>query len=440
VIIGFGSAGYSSLMTIKRENPRAEVVIVDPKDYDLMHSCGLPYSIEGLIDEGELYQDIHLNRMGVEKIKAIVEEIDVKKNIIRAVIGDEEVEITYDFAIIATGSKPLIPQIKGMNNVYNKGLYSLTSIEDLKNIKAGLDKKGAGIVIGAGSIGLETAIALKRYLERIVVFEVREHVLPGIVDPDISKTVEEYLISKGIDLRLNSRVIEVKGENFFEEIITEDGIIEAGIGILATGFKANTDLAQKSGIEFEDNGIIVDSCLKTSIDNIYAAGDCISGWSVIDNRKIPAKLATSAYKQGRIAGLNVSGKEERYRGSTGSFVTKIGDLEVAGVGYNSDTSKNNKFVPISGKIKMNILPDYFPSNSKIFIKVILDKKTGKILGAEAVGKYGVVERINLISMAIEFNISVGDLARVELAYCPAVGDVYDPLHRSIDFAIRKIKK
>ncbi len=138
--------------------------------------------------------------------------------------------------------------------------------------------------------------------------------------------------------------------------------------------------------------------------------------------------------------MNMMGKETDYKGSAGTFVTRIGNIEIAGTGFTFETAVQKGYKPVSGKITAHILPEYFPNNSQITIKIIFDGNTGKILGGQAIGEKGAAERINIISTAIEFNISIEELGRTELAYCPAVSEVYDPLLRAIDFGLRRMKK
>lgn len=437
-IIGFGSAGYAALMAVKKENPGAEVQVVDPKKHDLLHTCGLPYSLEGIVREGDLEQDINLKRMGVSRIDARAESIAAEEKKIAVRRGEEILEISYDAAIIAVGNTPAIPPMKGIEDALHRGLYTLTNLNDLSRIKDRLKTSRIGIVIGAGAIGLETAIALKNYVESVMVIEMTDQVLPGILDKDISTILEKHLADAGIKLYLNSRVEEVKSDGEFRGVIVSDDLIEADIGILATGFRANTEMAIRSSIECDSHGIVVDDHLRASLPGLYAAGDCISARSVIDQSGIGAKLATSAYKQGTIAGINAAGGNEEYRGSAGTFVSRIGELEVAGTGYNTEVARARGYEPVTGKIATYLLPEYFPGGSTITIKVIVDRG-GKILGAQAIGESGAAARINLMSMAIECSIPIQELMRVELAYCPPVSEIHDPLMRALDFGMRRMR-
>jgi len=440
IIIGFGSSGYAALMAVRKTDPGAVITVIDPKEHDLQHPCGLPYSIEGIVRAEDLVQDVHLERAGASRIRAAAVKIDPSRKCIIAVQNNKTIEVEYDAVIISTGYTPLIPPVKNIRNLLNRGVYTLTDTKDLERITSTLEGCVSGAVIGAGAIGMETACALRRHLERVCVCEMKEQVFPGILDRDISKTVEEYLCTCGIELRLGARVEEITGDAAPFSIKAGDENLEADIIILAAGFQANTGVADESSISCNENGIIVDTSMRTSMENVYAAGDCVSSWSVIDRNPCGVKLATSAYRQGTIAGINAAGGSAEYMGTAGTFVTRISELEVAGTGFNTETATLRGFRPAAGKIKAGILPDYFPGGNEIQFKIISDSATGKIIGAQAAGAGGAAERINLVSMAIEFGIPLDDFRRTELAYCPAVSEVEDPIMKAVDFNLRRIRK
>ncbi|MCP4138543.1 MAG: FAD-dependent oxidoreductase [bacterium] len=440
VIAGLGSAGYAAVMGIKRKNPKAVITVVDPKEFDLLHPCGLPYSLEGIVAQEELHQDINLSRMGVDKVTGRAKQILAEKKTLLVETAGGEEPVEYTALIIATGNRLLIPKIPGLESALGHGLYPLMNTGDLSKIKNDMAKTGTGIVIGAGAIGLETAVALKKHMETIKVLEGKDFVLPGVLDPDMAKVVEEYLGNIGIELVTKTTVMGIEGDNSFSGVVANNEKIEAGVGILATGFTADTTLAESSGLEYTANGITVDRFLKTGAEGVYAAGDAVSGWSVIDGSLLGAKLATSAYKQGTIAGVNALGEAVEYRGSAGTFVTMIGELEVAGTGFTTEQAKARGYNPASGKIKTGILPEYYPGNREISIKVIFDKTSGRLLGAQAIGEKGAAERVNIVSAGIEFGIRIDEISRLELAYCPAVSEVYDPLLRAVDFGLRRMKR
>ncbi|MCX7679533.1 MAG: FAD-dependent oxidoreductase [Spirochaetes bacterium] len=385
-IIGFGSAGFASLMAIKKTDPHAEVTLIDPKPYDLFHPCGIPYAVEGIVSLHSLMQNVAIEKMGVKKFVGRAEAIDWKnKRIYAHSERGDGVEIIYDDAIICTGSIPHIPPIRNINDFLKKGVYTLVSSHDVDAVNAAIAGANSAIIIGGGAIGLEAAVALKKRCAHVTVFEMKPQLLPGVLDSDMSRLVENHLAALGIECALNAAVEEIVGETSCEGIIASGNFVATQICMIATGFLPNDEIAIKSGITTEKWGIVVDSMLCTSAPHVYAAGDCIAAWSCIDGKKIPVKLATSAYKQGTIAGENASGKKRHYKGTAGTFVTKLGDLEVAGTGYSSEAAFRAGYTPIAGKITSRVVPDYFPAQDTVTVKVISDKKTGKLLGAQAVG-------------------------------------------------------
>ncbi len=435
VIAGLGSAGYAALMTIKRINPKAHIVVVDPKEKDIVHPCGLPYALEGMVNEEELQQDIFLSRMNVEKVKGKVHSVDpTKKEIV--VNNDTTIyKVQYDKAILCTGYKPLLPPVTNIERYIQSGVYTLSSIADLKQIKEKIKEKSRAIVIGAGAIGLEVAYALKVCGLSVTVIEAKE-VLPQAVDSDMAGIVAEYCTSQNIELVLHSPVTAIEKRYSEFGIITMDKEYTADIVIAATGFAANCDWADNSSFETTRFGIVVNEHLQMQHD-IYAAGDCIQNWSVIDKKPFGVKLATSAYKQGIIAAENVMGIHSKYRGTAGTFVTKIGDMEIAATGFSTNVAKERGFSVIAGKISATVKPEYFPKNERLTFKILCDTK-GKIIGSQAIGS-GAAARINIISLAIEFGLTIDELMRFEMAYCPAVSEVNDILYKACEFAKRRLK-
>ncbi|MFA5519107.1 MAG: FAD-dependent oxidoreductase [Spirochaetota bacterium] len=440
VICGFGSAGYSAMMTLKRLNPKAQITIVDPKKSDLVHPCGLPYALEGIVEKESLAHNIDLVRMGVLKKTGKCSDISPLSKTLKINTDTGVEEIKYDKLLISTGYKALMPPVENLEKHIDKSLFTLAGNGDLEKISSRLKNSSKAVVIGAGAIGLETAFALKKHLDEVTIIEKQNQILFNTLDPDMSAIVETFLVANGIKLIKGSSADRFNGEEKLLSVTCDSSEIEADLGVLASGFVPNIAAIKNSGIKTESQGIVVNRFLETSEKDIYAAGDCISGWWVIDGSPSKGKLATSAYKQGTVAAMNMMGKETDYKGSAGTFVTRIGNIEIAGTGFTFETAVQKGYKPVAGKITSHILPEYFPNNSQITIKIIFDGNTGKILGGQAIGEKGAAERINIISTAIEFNISIEELGRTELAYCPAVSEVYDPLLRAIDFGLRRMKK
>lgn len=435
IIAGLGSSGYAALVTIKRINPKAQVVVIDPKGSDIVHPCGLPYALEGKVNEHDLEQDIFLSRMNVEKIQGIVHIVDSAKKEIVVHHEDTIHTVPYDTVILCTGYKPLLPPVSNIEQYINSGVYTLSSIADLQRIKKDIQGKARAIVIGAGAIGLEVAYALKENGLLVTVIEAKD-VLPNAIDGDMAELVKEYCHTNGINLVLNSAVKSIEKNNGTFLVKTQDKEYAADIVIAATGFAPNCEWAVHSSFETSKWGVIVNDRLQVQ-PSIYAAGDCIQSWSVIDKKPFPVKLATSAYKQGIVAAENAMGVPSTYKGTAGTFVTKVGDLEIAATGFSTHVAQERGFSVIAGKISATVKPEYFPGNERLTFKVLCDK-TGKLIGAQAIGS-GAAARINIISLAIEYGLTVDEILKFEMAYCPAIGEVNDLIFKACEFAKRRMK-
>ncbi|MGL4369942.1 MAG: NAD(P)/FAD-dependent oxidoreductase, partial [Spirochaetota bacterium] len=440
VIAGFGSAGYAALTALRRLGCRDEIIIIDPKDYGLLHSCGIPYAFEGKADPEKIRQTIDFAQMGAKKIQGYLRTISPKDRALHIDSAGKIISASYDALLLCTGSSPVIPPIPGIDRIMGNGLYTLANAGDLELLKEAAGRGTHGLVIGAGAIGLEGAAALITDISSATVIEKKDHILPGALDADMARDLQVKLERAGLSFRLNSCVEKILPCDKFCGVTAGGADIPADIGILAAGFRPRTDAASAAGIRTESLGIITDRHMRTSEEGIYAAGDCAVTVSVIDGRPITAKLATAAYRQGICAAHSMMGMDKEYRGSSGTFATKVAGYEIAGTGFTSSAARERGYDPVIAKITANILPDYFFTNDEITVKVIADKKTGILLGAQCFGRNGAAARINIISAAIENGLTPAQIESVEYAYCPAVSEIYDPLSRAIDGVLRRIIK
>jgi pyruvate/2-oxoglutarate dehydrogenase complex dihydrolipoamide dehydrogenase (E3) component len=438
VIAGFGAAGFAALSTLRRLGCRDRIVVIDPKPYDLLHPCGLPYALEGKADKTLLTQMIGLDRMCSEHIYGKCTGIN-KNHSIEVETENGRISIRYDNLLLTTGSSPLIPEIGNIRNFMGNGVFTLVNASDLDAIVSWCAGKKTAVVIGAGAIGLESAVALSSMGMSVTIIEAREQILPGVLDPDMAVLVEESVTRNKIVIKTLHTAEYVDGNGKMGIIHASGTDFPYDICILAVGSVPNIAAALECGIICEKQGIVVDDMLRSSERDILAAGDCAATRSLIDGKIIPAKLATSSYRQGVVAAHVIAGHEKKYMGSAGTFVSVIGDCEVAGTGFTSDAAKTRGFDPVIAKISARVYPEYMKNDAEITIKLIADKKSGKVLGAQSVGREGAAPRINIVSAAIEWGATIDQIERIELAYCPAVSEVQDPLLRAVDGIRRRIR-
>jgi NADH oxidase (H2O2-forming) len=418
VIIGLGAAGFGAALAAKKQDRKAEITILDEKDFDLMHQCGLPFVLDGKIKYfSDLMYDINAERMGMKLLsRCNINKVDFSKKRIHYKKKGREEEAVYDRLIIAVGSKPFIPPISTKNKV-----YTVHNINDTKEIQDNIKKGKKAIVVGAGAIGLEVAAALNEKGMRVKVMDMVEYTFPKSIDRDMSQIIEEKLNERGIKLELGQKISEIK---------------ENAVVVMATGVKPNIDFLADSGIKIHKFGIEVNERMETSVKDVYAAGDCCCIKSFINNEKVPSQLANNAYKEGAVAGTNAAGGNDRFKGMLGTFVSMVDGIEISATGFNSFFADCYGIKTVNGKAKGKSKPIWFGDSGELTIKLIADEN-GRILGGQAIGD-GAKERINIVSTAIKAKFTLKDLADLELSYCPAVSDYYDVLVIASEVGLRKL--
>ncbi len=425
VIIGSGTGALFTMLAIRKHDREAELVVVDPKDFELLHPCGIPYVIEGRVDSLEKLKG-KMPALGQKMLlrhSAVSVNADEKKVEVENLATGERSFEGFDNLVVCTGSSAVVPPVPGAELPH---VFKIDSHEDA--VKINCFDASSALVVGAGAIGLETAYALKKKGLKVTLVEMLGSVLPKSIDPDMSALIEDYLRSEGVDVMLNSKLEMIEEGH----AIVNGNSVDAGMVILSVGVKPNIGFLEGSGVALGKWGILVDERMQTNVPGIYALGDCIQVKSLVDGRDWMMQLAVAAYKQGLVAGMNICGKDSSYKGALTTFASKIGSLEVAATGFNTH------FAPdaVVGRAKGYTKPEWCGEASDVSVKILADKK-GKILGAQAVGA-GAAERINVVSTAISSGLSVYGLSAVELCYCPAVSETYDVLMQAADNAIRRL--
>ena len=464
LIIGGVAAGTSAASKARRIDPHADIKIIQEEPLVSYGSCGIPYVIEGIIDNFE-----ELIARSVEEFKnkyhidiivnTLATRIDPseKKVYAKDLQNKKEIIFDYDSLVISTGARAVIPpQIIQLYNgkvnaMEEEGLFLLRNFEDGIHIRDYIKTAKSGIIVGAGLIGIEMAEAFKQRGMSVILIERGDHVLANILDKDMAEIIEEELKNNGVNLRLKEKVehILLEPDSFvdanyrtkkFKGIITnKEEKILADCILFGVGVRPNSEIAKCAGIELGvRNAIKVDDHMRTNIANIYAAGDCATARNYITDKDDYLPLGTTANKQGRIAGENAatSGGNVKFEGIAGSAITKIFGHFVGKTGLSKKEALENGFDPIESKIEDLTRAGYYPNNKKIWIKLVADKKNKRILGAQIVGGEAVKGRIDLISFALLKQSTVEDLANYDACYVPPASPVWEP----INIAARQISK
>ncbi|MGC9141941.1 MAG: FAD-dependent oxidoreductase [Caldimicrobium sp.] len=446
VVIGANACGAKAACRVKRLNPKVEVILIDKDDLISYEACGIPYFVSGDVpNENALREtpyhvvrdeNFFRNVKGLTVLtKTLAEEIDRKRKTVRVRYLDSGKieEIPYDKLVIATGSKPRILNLPGIDL---EGVYSLSNLHKAIEIKEKIAKGEVErpLVIGAGLIGLEMTEAFAELWGLpVTLLEYFPQVLPKNLDPFTAKIVENHLKDKGINLVLNARIKEIVGkEGRVIGVKTEREFYPADLVLMAVGVEPNTELAKKAGLLVSPltGGIMVNERLQTSDPDIYAGGDCIEVTHLITGKKVVMPMGSLANRQGRVIGTNIAGGVATFKGTVGAFIMKCFDLSVGGAGLTLSQAKAEGFFASYALNNQTERSHFYPGAEYAYYALIFDKKTTRILGFQAVGPFtdGTLARIHAISSILPHKPLVEDLINLELAYAPPFNSALDPIH------------
>ena len=434
IIVGGVAAGMSAAAKLKRMKPDYEVVVYEKTDVVSFGACGLPYFVGGFFDDANemmVRTPQEFRETGIDlNILHEVAGVDVhnKKVIVKNLETGVEFEDSYDKLMIATGASSVIPNIK---NIQLENVSTLKSMSDGIKVKELLNKKENKniVIIGGGFIGLEVVEAAKNLGKNVTVLQFGSRILEQVFDKEITDILEEQIRKHDVDLRLEESALELVGKTKVEKVITNKGEFDADVVIIATGVRPTTEFLKDSGIEMLPNGaIIVDEFGKTSIEDIYAAGDCATIQNIVTGKDTYVPLATGANKLGRIVGENLAGANNKFQGSLGSSCLKVMDMEAASTGLTEEQAKKLEL-----DFKVKFISDfnqtsYYPGKDKIYVKLVYDAKTKVILGGQVAGFKDAVQRTNVIAAAIFGKMTTSQLGMLDLCYAPPFARTWDVLN------------
>ncbi|WDA68061.1 FAD-dependent oxidoreductase [Lactococcus lactis] len=429
LIVGGVAGGMSDATRLRRLNENAEIIVFEKGPYVSFANCGLPYYVGGEIAEREklIVQSAKAlkNRFNLEvRENSEVIAIDSEGKKVTVVSNGESYVESYDKLILSPGAKPLIPQIKGLNQATN--VFSLRNIPDVDKIMTYLKAKApkSATIIGAGFIGLEMAENLAKRGLSVTIVEKAPHVLPTI-DREMAAFVNEELIKNNLSVMTNRGAVEFKND----EILLDNGeSLQSDLTILSVGIQPETSLAKSAGIKLGlRNAILVDEHYETSVKDIYAVGDAIVVKNQLGQDAL-ISLASPANRQGRQVADIISGLPVKNRGSLGTAIVRVFDLQVASTGLSEFQLRGLKINHKIVHVTANNHAGYYPDATSIVLKLIFEPESGQIFGAQAIGKEGVDKRIDILSTAIKAKLTVFDLPELELTYAPPFGSAKDPVN------------
>lgn len=435
LIIGGVAGGATAAARARRLDEQAEIILFERGAHISFANCGLPYYIGQVIkDRGKLLvttPKAFRDRYNIDiRVFSEVTAIDTKNRQVEVKnlkTGDSYRE-SYDKIILSPGAEPLRPPFEGidMDNIFN-----LRDIPDAERIKAYVDTKkpASAVIVGGGFIGLEMVENLVYRGVKTTIVEILDQVMPSL-DYDMAAMIHPHLKEKGVICELGNGVKSFSRDGDRLIVSTEKGhAIECNMVILSIGIRPENRLAREAGLEIgETGGIKVDTTMRTSDRNIYAVGDAVEIKDFITGLPTMTPLAGPANKQGRIAADNALGRKSIFKGTLGTSVVKIFDLTVASTGATEKVLKRNKIPYLISYTHSDSNASYYPGAETMAIKLIFSPRSGKILGAQIVGKKGVDKRIDVLATAIRGAMTVYALEELELAYAPPYSSAKDPIN------------
>ncbi|KIW35700.1 uncharacterized protein PV07_02384 [Cladophialophora immunda] len=444
VIVGGVAGGMSCATRLRRLDEKANITVLEKGKYISYANCGIPYALGNVItDKTKLHVQTsekiaswfnidvrtEVELVAIDRTNKVIHVKSVGANCGKMHCDIEN--ISYDKLVLALGTDPFIPPIKGVDSEH---VFTLQTIPDLENIQSYIaaHKCQNATVIGGGFIGLEAAENLRLLGLNVTIMEYLPHIFPP-VDRDMAHPLQKELERHGVRLILNARITEITAtgsDKPSQILLTGADPVTADLIIMSVGARPRTAIVEQAGIQTGKSGVIVNGAMQTSDPDIYAVGDMIETPHLVSGLPTRIALAGPANRQGRLAADHICGMNVNYRGNVGTAVCKIFDLTVGIVGLSVDALRS---IGQGDKTRhLTIHPSqhagYYPGAEPMVLKVAFEADSGRLLGAQIIGKEGIDKRTDVLAMAIRAGMSIEDLEHVELGYAPPYGAAKDPVN------------
>ena len=442
VVIGGDAAGMSAASQARRRRKPddLEIIVLEKGNYVSYSACGEPYFVSGDVED---FDDLLVRtpeqfwKVSIEaRIRHEVIAIDTGLGTVTVqnLTDESEETIGYDQLLYATGAQSIRPPIEGTDQ---QGIYELRTLDDamkLRHVATGGAQKA--VVVGGGYIGLEVAEAFHTLGVETTIVTMAPTVLERTFDPDMGEKIGNRIQDMGIELITEHKVECLEGrDGKVVGVGCSDRSIKADLVVLALGSRPATRLAADAGIPLGASGAVsVDDRQRTPVDGVWSAGDCADAMHRITGRPINLHLGTVANKAGRVAGINLGGGDATFPGVLGTAITKVHDFEIARTGLAEFEAEAAGFEYVAAEVGSSTAAHYWPGSSPMRIKMVAERGTGKVLGAQIFGGTGAGKRIDTVAAALWSEMTASDLAMADLAYSPPFSGVWDP----VNIAARKV--
>jgi NADPH-dependent 2,4-dienoyl-CoA reductase/sulfur reductase-like enzyme/rhodanese-related sulfurtransferase len=433
-IVGGVAGGASFAARMRRLDESAKITMFDKGEYISFANCGLPYFIgETIKDRDNLIIQTprkFYDRFNIDvRVRSEVIAVQAKDKTVMVRSADATHQESFDYLMLSPGCAPVRPPIPGIDSPI---VHTLRTIPDTDRIKALVDRGNArsAVVIGGGFIGLEMAENLRKRGLDVTIVELLDQVFAPM-DREMAANLHQHLVINGVRLLLGRKVVRVADDGTgTTTVVLDNGTqLPADLVILAVGVAPDTHFLKLSGIQLNERGaIVVNERLQTNYPYIYAAGDAVEVEDFVSGRKVLVPLAGPANRQGRIAADNIAGIPTVYKKTAGTAICKVFDLTAAVTGLNEKTAKRLGIPYIKSYTHSTSHASYYPGAFPLSLKLLFAPDTGRVLGAQIVGKEGVDKRIDVLATALRHGLTVDDLGELELAYAPPFSSAKDPVN------------
>ena len=441
VVVGGDAAGMSAASQArKRLGDELRTVVFERGHFTSYSACGIPYWIGGAVDDRdaliarspEAHREAGLDVRLRHDVVGI--DLDRREVVARDLEGGGEVRERFDHLVYAAGATPVTPP---WARVRGGGVFGVQTLDDGDAIHRWLDRRPAprtAVVIGGGYIGVEMAEAMIRRGLDVTLLEKNSQPMKTTVDPDIGGLIRDAIAGEGVRVRTNAHVdgLDMR-DGRVQGVLTPEGTLPADVVVLGLGVRPNTGLAAKAGIPLGvTGGLRTDLRMRVvgedgPIQGVWAAGDCVETTHLISGRPVHVPLGTHANKQGRVAGINIGGGYATFPGVIGTAVTKVCNLEVARTGLTEKEAAASGYAFVTATVESTSRAGYYPGAEPMVIKLIAERRTGLLLGAQIVGRDEAAKRIDALAVAVWNRMTVEAMTALDLGYAPPFAPVWDPV-------------
>ena len=439
VVVGADAAGMSAASQARRMRGQEdlEIVAFERSTHTSYAACGIPYWVSGDVSGPEALvarsPEQHRSR-GIDlRMSTEVVALDVAAGTVtsRDLATGVEETLSYDHLVLATGASPLRPPVP---NIGAAGVYGVQTLDDGAALLTGLEALGEGtrraLIIGGGYIGIEMAEAMcSRGLEVTVVTMGEEPM--DTLDPDMGRLVHEAMAGMGIDVRTATSVEAIETDAAGRAVGARAGgeLFAADLVVLGTGVRPNTTLAAAAELPLgEYGGLLTDRRMRVQgYDNVWAGGDCVEVLDLVSGQRVAIALGTHANKHGQVIGTNVGGGYASFPGVVRTAISKVCDLEIARTGLREADAVAAGFEPVSVRVESSTRAGYYPGTQPLTVKMIAERRTGRLLGVQIVGREAAAKRIDAAAVALWNRMTVEEMTALDLGYAPPFSPVWDPV-------------